>query len=460
MQQNKGFIGLGTLLALMLVVVIAGSGAYYAKSKRSSQSDQTLQTAHDPDAGSQEEAPDVPSTTVTAKAENGYQGVFAASPSEGGAPLTVKFNSTIESAGDISIEYGDGASCSTANPGGDQPCPVFTHTYAKPGSYTARLYRHLPTTELARLQISVKDKREAPYTVSGMSAYTDEEFGFSFWYPTAWKVDSLTTSGSNTEDCVFKKSFSVHGSDLSNGVTVIEYYCPNRSITLRGLNGTNPVGMDFKYYFDTNTHTWMVSYLSDPPNGSPRTTSAANVSNNTMGGLHIFSGAARFGADVVVPLSAKNFLIISTNDGGGYVDERLFAKTIVATDPSVATPVSKAEQIDIIEAERDGYAQVQNEHAGLTAAPVAGATWEFFIAGSFATQQDSYLIDYGDGSKEESLTCASASATEPLCFQFKPMTHTFPQTGYYKVRVVANFRGLGSNSTTELLSARIYAAAP
>lgn len=194
--------------------------------------------------------------------------------------------------------------------------------------------------------------------VPGMSKYTDSDFGFSFWYPSNWTVNSPAGDepgiGANLEDCTFKKSFSIHGKVLSNGVSIGEYYCPNLSMTLRGV-GASPVGMDFKYYFDTNTHTWMVSDLSDPPNGSPRTTSAANVSNNTMGGLHILAGEARFGADVVIPLSARNFLIVSTNDVGGYIDERVFAKTIVATDPSVATPVSTAEQTKTVQAEKDAY---------------------------------------------------------------------------------------------------------
>ncbi|MCE9541180.1 hypothetical protein K8R03_01320 [Candidatus Kaiserbacteria bacterium] len=196
-------------------------------------------------------------------------------------------------------------------------------------------------------------------SVSGMSKYTDSDFGFSFWYPSGWTVNSPKGEesgiGGNLEDCTLKKSLSIHGTQISNGVSIGEYHCPNLSMTLRGANGTNPVGMDVKYYFDRTAHTWMVSDLSDPPNGSPRTTAPVDVSNNTMGGLHIFAGAARFGADVVIPLSARNFLIVSTNDGGGYVDERLFAKTIVALDPAVATPVSDSEQTATIQAEAAAY---------------------------------------------------------------------------------------------------------
>jgi len=192
-------------------------------------------------------------------------------------------------------------------------------------------------------------------SVPGMSKYTDTDFGFSFWYPTNWTIDVNKNGAANLEDCTLKKSFSVHGNLYANGITVSEYYCPDRSITLRGNNGANPVGMDFKYYFDTATHTWMESDLSDPPNGSPRSTSPANVSINTMGELHIFPGQERFGTNVIIPLSAKNFLYVATNNDPGYISELLFAKTIVATDPSVGTPVSAAEQVAAIQAEKDSY---------------------------------------------------------------------------------------------------------
>jgi hypothetical protein len=191
-------------------------------------------------------------------------------------------------------------------------------------------------------------------SVTGMSKYTDSDFGFSFWYPSGWTLDSDRVGAGDLEDCTLKKSYSVHGDQYSNGVSIKEYYCPNLSITLRGV-GASPVGMDFRYYFNKSTHMWMEQDLSDPPNGSPRSNGPADISNNTMGGLHIFPGAERFGADVVIPLSARNFLIIATNSAGGYIDERLFANTIVATDPSVATPVSTSQQIATIQSEKDAY---------------------------------------------------------------------------------------------------------
>jgi hypothetical protein len=66
-------------------------------------------------------------------------------------------------------------------------------------------------------------------------------------------------------------------------------------------------------------------------------------------------GAKRFGTDTIIPLSASHFLVISTDDVGGYTNQKYLVNTIVATDPSVATPVSQAEQIKTIQAEKTAY---------------------------------------------------------------------------------------------------------
>jgi|GEM_PF-6225815 len=305
----------------------------------------------------------------TAKSQDNSISQFSAMPMAS-QPLTIMFSGSDSDAsehlqGNYYIEFGDGKSdaaqdsCNSDN----TVCTISaSHTYASPNTYTASLFwakvwpSNFIPEKIADVQITIGS---TTVSVPGMSKYTDSNFGFSFWYPSGWTIDmaqhDIGSMGKTLEDCTLNKTFSVHGSALSNGVSINEYYCPNRSITLRGAGGANPVGMDFKYYFDTDTHTWMETDLSDPPNGSPRTTRAADVSNNTMGGLHIFPGEARFGANEIIPLSAKNFLMISTNDVGGYIQEGLFAKTILATDPSVATPVSTQQQIAAIEAEKSAY---------------------------------------------------------------------------------------------------------
>lgn len=80
---------------------------------------------------------------------------FIATPMTGNAPLVVHF--TIPpSAGDRTINYGDGTSCSTANPNNTSSCDLSIHVYAQPGTYTAVVNSHMPSTELGRLVITVK----------------------------------------------------------------------------------------------------------------------------------------------------------------------------------------------------------------------------------------------------------------------------------------------------------------
>jgi hypothetical protein len=90
----------------------------------------------------------------------------------------------------------------------------------------------------------------------------------------------------------------------------------------------------------------------------PGTTVPANVSRNTMGGLHMLYEGMESVYGSIVPVSTQHFLIVAPAIDGIYgpAEAELLAKTIVATDPSVATPVSAAEQLATIQAERDAYA--------------------------------------------------------------------------------------------------------
>ena len=84
-----------------------------------------------------------------------------------------------------------------------------------------------------------------------------------------------------------------------------------------------------------------------------------------MGGLHMFyASAGHCDLETIIPLSAKNFLIVTGSQGPGCdthgpqaVSAEFLAKTIVATDPSVATPVSTVEQKKIIQLEGLYYAK-------------------------------------------------------------------------------------------------------
>jgi hypothetical protein len=187
--------------------------------------------------------------------------------------------------------------------------------------------------------------------VEGMSKYTDKDFGFSFWYPSDWKITETPLTSENINSFpggVVEKWLSV---GQPGGVMIAEIYSKYGSITDTGDAG--PFG-PIKYFFNSQDHAWMVAWPQGGYEGGPASTATttADVSKNTMGGLHMLGGTSRFDS-TVVPLSAHNFLFI--HDGGG-ANARLLTSTITATDASVATPLSGAEQVKVIQAEKDAYA--------------------------------------------------------------------------------------------------------
>ena len=305
--------------------------------------------------------------STTAPTEESASQLLAVSPASGAVPLQVTVNLPTlvwTEGGSYSLDFGDGTIfysladyCLTTS----TDCTL-KHSYLSTGTYTITLYagKINEGEALATTIISVTDNSSntnlSSISVPGMSEYTDSDFGFSFWYPSSWSVTPTTVQSANDngwfQGGAVMKTLSIHGDQNSDGVTIEEFQSSGRSITeLGATDSASPVGEDREYYFDPSTHTWMSTDLKDNGGKGGLTypyTTVADVSNNTMGGLHVLGGAARFGADVIVPLSASDFLVVSTNDGGGYLNERDLANTIVATDPTVATPVGPQEQMQTI----------------------------------------------------------------------------------------------------------------
>jgi hypothetical protein len=204
-------------------------------------------------------------------------------------------------------------------------------------------------------------------SVSGMSEYTDSNFGFSFWYPSSWTVsiDRSIPSGfyaSLSGDTYQRLVLNDGGSQFY--MYIDEVNSSNQSIDVPATEGTmgcvNAGGCNtLLYYFDAGVHAWM---LTNPTHtgqsgkdGSEfsiaTTTQLADVSQNTMGGLHMLSAGDKYG-QIIIPLSADRFVVLI----GEQAVNTPLAKTIVATDPSVATPVSAAQQVQVIQAEQQAYA--------------------------------------------------------------------------------------------------------
>jgi hypothetical protein len=198
-------------------------------------------------------------------------------------------------------------------------------------------------------------------TVAGVSRYADSSFGFSFWYPSAWKVMDGPVADSSANgwfrDAKIVRTLWIRNpatsesNDSPTGVIVQELLAPMGLTELGQSKSASPVGIDQKYFFNAGTHQWMYFQLSEGPNGTPPNTHAARASGGTMGNLPVFSGAERHGAEVIVPLNLSHFLAISTLDPGGDDSHLYLAETVMATDPNSGRRKSARVQTETIRRE-------------------------------------------------------------------------------------------------------------
>ena len=184
-------------------------------------------------------------------------------------------------------------------------------------------------------------------SVPGMTDYTDSNLGFMFWHPSGWQIIN-NALGITIQNGTVIKTFSVNGAGTQ--ISIEEVTSPTMTVTDTG--GAGPIG-PITYFFDPSLHEWMKGAFQSQMTGNIVASSTADISVNTMGGLHMFNGTSRF-STVIIPLSAENFLVINEDYGGG-TSVIPFAKTVTALDPSVATPVSAVEQIKTIQAEATAY---------------------------------------------------------------------------------------------------------
>ncbi len=207
-------------------------------------------------------------------------------------------------------------------------------------------------------------------SVAGMNIYTDTDFGFSFAYPSTWQVKEVKPTNM-TEigdlDNKYAEAMGIPGgkikkklvvTDGSKRIFIEEVVSPEFSIVDSSGVGACPVCNVMHYYFDTKQKIWMLEYPY-PSDGVPEGPRPADISHTTMGGLPLFYGSQRFGANVIIPITHSNFVVV-TVDGAlatGNSDAQALAKTVMATDASAGVRVSAAEQIKIIQAEKEAYAK-------------------------------------------------------------------------------------------------------
>ena len=212
-----------------------------------------------------------------------------------------------------------------------------------------------------------------PTSVAGMTKYTESSFGFSFWYPSGWKVTPEPNGGIPTAE--FTGVYDQNGKLL---FTIQEV-----SASDGDLIGSSQFDEN-KYYFDSQKSIWMMQHLTHADTNTGTPPQPADISANTMGGLHMFSRQSY--DDQIIPLSATKFVHIEDNVSaaqGSTLKPLPLAKTLVATDPKVAIPVSTAQQTATIQAEASAYGVSSNT------CPL-GASNSECLAGYHATSRPSY----------------------------------------------------------------------
>lgn len=290
-------------------------------------------------------------------------GKLTALPTRGTRPLTVTFSYPFSQDREAPvINFGDGSE-SLPMSCGRSGC-VLTHTY-NPVNWGERVCvscRARLITKAAdgsskvvdSVVVTVEEPDTAPLSVPGMTKYTDSQYGFSFWYPSNWSVSK--SGGMDASYLGGSRAATIIVTDGKHSISISEVYSAH-SITVP-YNGMGEGRLLNTFYFDAGNHIWMAEPL--PGSMGSLTPMPADVSNNTMGGLHMFSAAEGHGAYAfIVPLTAHNFLAVEGHheaaDESRNTDALPLLKTILATDPTVATPVSAAEQIKVIQAEKDAY---------------------------------------------------------------------------------------------------------
>ncbi len=227
--------------------------------------------------------------------------------------------------------------------------------------------RAMTVSATTSVEVSSPGTSTAIYT-----QYTDKDFGFSFWYPSAWTVQTQAPDASDSyQGGTVKKMIivqipptSANEQSANSQIKIDEYYSADMTITFPGDDCPTVTCFNFQFptrlYFDPSLRTWMIGYPEGQATSKGDTipagyTTPANVSDNTMGGLHIINGVVPYDSTGVIPLSAHNFLVISVPLSYDSIGMDAVVKTIMATDPAVATPVSPSEQSSTVQAEAAFY---------------------------------------------------------------------------------------------------------
>jgi len=148
-------------------------------------------------------------------------------------------------------------------------------------------------------------------SVPSMSKYTDPDFGFSFWYPSGWQITKGPSGSEFFSDPVIRIVAPSFNSLASTDISLTEHAGPMTYAYQPVKNELSMGGVTIMSYHASSLPDWFSMSWGSP---------------------------------------------VKTLDVSGRGNMLPLLRTIISADPSVATPVSAAEQIKTIQAEKEAYA--------------------------------------------------------------------------------------------------------
>lgn len=333
--RPRGFIGLPVLLAIIAVFVIAGGATTWYLSERQAPPNPQLQEAM--------QSKDQPADVVqidqyfSKDTEHVYYVDASSDETAGGFSTSTKILTGADPATFKRISE----PVKTDSPEGS----TITVRYEdKNAMFTISVYSGMSgvrtTVSTAPLSDSNIPISVVPY---GMSKYTDPDLGYSFWYPSGWYVKS-------NQDPQALAGHDLTMGDSSDGIIIKPIAYSDGTIT------TSAAGCTAHYFYEAADARWMQS-ISGCDGATNTPTPLDSASFTTMGGVPaLFSQNGLSNQSYIVPLHAKDATIaLIVSPSGSFKGFAQFVKTITVSDPAAA-PVGAAEQIQIIQAEKDAYA--------------------------------------------------------------------------------------------------------
>jgi hypothetical protein len=176
----------------------------------------------------------------------------------------------------------------------------------------------------------------------GMSQHVDPAYGFSFWYPSALKITAAAAASDAESFPGGVVAETVQVGD-PGGVSISVVNSPTSTITDEP-NGHAAPHAQTRYFYDAAARKWMVAYPEGRDDGGSTATTAADVSNKTIGGLPMLPSDARFDT-TIIPLSPTRFIVVQDGGGSEFTNElaRTVAPAAATIDPAARSAALQAE---------------------------------------------------------------------------------------------------------------------